>query len=200
MKFSSCIRQLFRFWVAPVVAFALWASPAGAETPGSATLFLSGENVRKELRISPSQARALDRLRTELRGEIQPFLEGRNAASASVISASIQAYDQKALAILTPTQRQNLRRIEARVLGPWLLHSPSVQTQLNLSEDQIRRINGIAERVERHNQRMHQRVERGRLTQPQRLESVRSYRLQQNPKLLGILTPEQLAAFQALSS
>lgn len=190
---------LHRVFLPAILSLALVGS-AAALTPGSTTLFLAGENVRQEVGITPTQARALDRLRRELREEIRPFCEARNAAAASMIAASVQTYDEKALALLTPAQRQKLRRVEARALGPWLLHSPSVQTELNLSDSQVRRIEAIAQRVERYNQRQHRRVDRGRITPAARLHLVREYRLSQNPKLLSILTPEQLQAFQALSN
>jgi hypothetical protein len=116
-----------------------------------------------------------------------------------MLQASTAAFNRRATAVLTPAQRDQLLRIEHRILGPWMLHAPSVQEELNLSLDQKTRIAAIQDQVESYNQRLLGEVTSGRLTPAARLHRLREYRERQHSTLLRVLTTEQRQALSQMA-
>ena len=195
----SISRSCRRFLPIFLGAFYFLAGWAQADTPGSRTLLLMGDNVRQELKITKAQATAIDRLQSEYRREIVPFIERADARSLAMLQASTAAFDRRVTELLTPAQRDQLLRLEHRILGPWMLHTHSIQDELELSLDQRARIAAVAARVESYNQRLLRQVAEGRISLATRLQRLREYRQRQSQALLRILTKEQRAAWEQIS-
>jgi hypothetical protein len=181
------------------IVLAAGNQPARADAPGSHLLLLSGANARQEIGLSASQQTSLDRLIGQYRQEIAPLMGRRDAQSAAMIEASTRAFDNRARAVLTPEQQSRLLQVEAKTLGPWVLHSPSVQEQLVLTDGQIARINAIAEKTQARNSELHRQVDAGKITPQERINKMRVFRLGQHRSLERILTPEQLATLRSLA-
>lgn len=164
---------------------------ARADSPGSHLMLLTGENVQRTLNLTPAQKKSIERLVAEYRKEVAPFHEKRDARALAMIEASTRAFDNRARGILTDEQESKLYVVEARVLGPWVLHSSSVQQQLVLSESQVNRINRVAEKAKAYNNRLHREVEAGKITNAQRIEKMKEFRLRESRGLEKILTPAQ---------
>lgn len=171
-----------------------------AEMPGSETLLLGGANVQTELGLSPRQCRKIDLLRSEYRAAIQPLLLKDNASSAKALEILTTEFDAKSLALLTPSQRVALEKIQFKMLGPWILHDPSAQSKLGLSEQQKQKIASVAAKTNALNAKLSQKVLDGKITPATRINELRAYRLKQSLKLTKTLTPEQKVLFQKLGA
>lgn len=167
--------------------------------PGSHLLFLTGENVQRELALTPSQKKSISRLEAEYRQEVEPFLKRADAQAATMLKASTRAFDQRARDLLTDLQLSRLYEVEAKALGPWILHAPAVQKQLGLTNRQIAQVNRIADKTEEYNQKLHAEVTDGNLTKEQRIQKMREFRLRESRKLEKVLTTDQRKALQKLA-
>jgi Spy/CpxP family protein refolding chaperone len=172
---------------------------ARADAPGSHLLLLAGENAQREISLTASQRKSIDRLLAEYRKEVAPFFEKKDARSAAMIDASMRAFDTRARALLSPEQRAKLYVVEAKTLGPWILHSPAIQKQLLLSERQVSSINRVAERAEAYNTKLHGEVDAGKITNEERVEKMRAMRIRESRSLEKILTSAQREQLRALA-
>lgn len=192
--------------LAILVAVAL---PCGATTrstdyPGSVTLLLEVPGVQKELALDKSQARRVDALRKELKSRSRALVEKAKPSDQNGLTtdqrlfALIDSNNAKALALLTAVQLDRFHQLQNQVLGYTMLVSPKLQKQLGLSNSQVSAIEKIRTRglefVAETNRSYSQRD----LSHDQRIELLRTYRLEQSARMRDVLTPAQRAAFAKL--
>jgi hypothetical protein len=179
--------------------FLAGALDARADAPGSHLMLLSGENAQREIGLTPSQRKAIERLVADYRKEVAPFHARKDSQSAAMIEASMRAFDNRARGLLSTEQRTKLYVVEAKTLGPWILHSPSVQEQLLLSDSQISRINRVLERAAAYNTKLFKEVDAGKLTNAQRIEKMREFRVRESRSLERILNSSQREQFRKMA-
>ncbi len=192
--------------LAILVALAL---PCGATTrstdyPGSVTLLLEVTGVQKELALDKNQSRRVDALRKELKSRSRTLVEKARPADQNGLTtdqrlfALIDSNNAKALALLTPVQLDRFHQLQNQVLGYTMLVSPKLQQQLGLSKRQVSAIEKIRTRglefVAETNRSYAQRD----LSHDQRIELLRTYRVEQSARMRTVLTPAQHAAFAKL--
>jgi Spy/CpxP family protein refolding chaperone len=158
------------------------------------------DNVRNDLRISPSQAIKLDAIRNALRAEARKIVAsaGSSAATLRNAEASLQkaatTANARALALLTPAQKSRLTQIEHQLLGGTLLASPSVQKQLALSTSQITSIEKIRAGEATYTNKVNADFHEGLISHQDRIELLRARRLADADRMMSVLTPEQRKA------
>jgi hypothetical protein len=201
---------VFRFLAALVgigicfVASTVGATTAAVDHPGSLPLLLGVEKVRSELKLDSLQRALLDSLRDEYKSAARkltqpmPKTAQERAAAQAKLQQLNQQFNRRALSILNPAQRGKFATIEARFLGSTLLHSPGVQAKLKLSEEQKQRIEAIRQKGIAYVGKVNRKFEKGKISQQQRLQLLRSRRMAQGAEMLRLLTPEQRSAILAL--
>lgn len=175
------------------------ASAASATHPGSLVLFLSGEQVQKELRVTPLQAVVLDSLKSEYQEQIGELFKSTDDTNPDAKFTKLNAsFNKRALSTLSTRQKKELPRIEHSALKGWMLTLPHVQQELGLSEKQISRITRLQEKLDRENQKQHDRVNKGKISNARRLSILREKRLDASERMESLLTPDQLQSFLKL--
>jgi len=188
-----------------LAAAPLHASVRASDHPGSLAILLGLDSVRSELAISKSQAAKLDALRTEYRSEARSIVQsaGTTKDSKSEAAAALEKITAQsnadALKVLSSSQTARLRTIEHRVLGPSLLASPSVQKQLGLSKDQSASIERIRQNGLLKVSQINHDFEDAKLTQPERIDALRSNRLKVAKAMAAVLTPAQAQTLSTLA-
>ncbi len=186
------------FALAIVFGVLLFQADARAQSTGSRVLLLGAENVRNELRLSSAQRQSLDSLRKKYREEARELVSAGDAGSASRLQTITQAYDNQAIAVLSPAQAKSLGLIERKVLGAWMLTSPEVQQKLALTDSQKSKVARIQQQLYDKNAEQNRLLDEGKITPFQRLEKLRNTRLKSTRSLEKLLTKQQLAALRSI--
>lgn len=168
--------------------------------PGALPILLGLDNVRKDLKISFSQATKLDAIRSNFRTEARKIVAAAGTSSATLhtAEASLQkaaaTANSGALAVLTPAQKSRLIQIEHQLLGGTLLTSPAVQKQLGLSTAQIASIEKIRTKETAYTNKVNADFHEGLISHQERIELLRARRLADANRMMSVLTPEQRKA------
>lgn len=171
---------------------------------GAVPVLLGLDSVRKELGLSQNQCLKLDKIRADFKADVRlittaaPVSATEKKAANSTVKDLLAQYNDKAVAVLTPSQNERLVQIEHQTLGGSVLFLPGLQKQLGLSQGQIAAIDKIHAEGEAFSSRVTASFENGDITLPERLETLKSYRLKQSAKVLRILTPEQRKTFETM--
>lgn len=177
---------------------------ATTEHPGSVPVFLGLDSVRKELGLTKSQCAQLDKIRSAFKSDVRLITTRPTASPAeknaanSTVKSLVSRYNEKAVAVLTPSQHARLVQIERQTLGGWMLFLPGEQKLLGLTAGQVAGINKIRSQGEAFSSQLSSSFEKGDITLQERLVALRNYRLKQAAKCLKVLTPAQRKAFQSL--
>jgi hypothetical protein len=201
MKLSLTLRaSLFLFFVflsGPILA-------AGTEHPGSVPVLLGLDSVRNELGLTKSQRTKLDQIRSNFKADARlittrpPTTQVEKSAANSTVKALIAKYNQKAVAVLTPTQHARLVEIERQTLGGLMLFLPGEQKQLQLSPGQVNALAKIRADGEAYASQITNSFEKGDISLQERLVKLRNYRIKQSDRCLRVLSPAQQKAFKNL--
>jgi len=172
---------------------------------GSVPVLLGLDSVRKELKISRSQAAQLDQIRTGFKAGARKLVAqtpanpaARRSAEATLVRLKTKA-NAEALAVLTPTQRCRLAQIEYQILGGTMLLSPSVQKTLGLSASQIASIGKLQQKGIKYAGAVNQRFENGKISHHERVALLRTHRTKQAEAMIRLLTPAQRTTLKTLS-
>ena len=176
-----------------------------ADHLGSVAVLLGLDSVRKELKITRTQAGQLDQIRAgfkagarKLTAQAPSGPAARRSADATLARLKTKA-NADALAVLTPTQRCRLAQIEYQVLGGTILLSHSVQKTLGLSPSQVASINKLEQKGFKYAGAVNQRFENGKISHHERLSLLRTNRIKQAQAMLHVLTPAQRTTLKTLS-
>jgi hypothetical protein len=194
---SAAIALFLMFAAGPLVA-------ASIEHPGSVPVLLGLDSVRRELGLTKSQCARLDRIRSDFKADAHlitahpPATPVEKAAANATVKALIARYNEKAIAVLTPSQHARLVQIERQTLGGLMLFLPGEQKLLGLTAAQIAAIGKVRSDGEAFASRVTSSFEKGAITLQERLTTLKNYRLKQAANCLRTLTREQRKTFQSL--
>jgi hypothetical protein len=194
---SAAIALFLMFPAGPLVA-------ASIEHPGSVPVLLGLDSVRSELGLTKSQCARLDRIRSDFKADAHlitarpPATPVEKAAANATVKALIARYNEKAIAVLTPSQHARLVQIERQTLGGLMLFLPGEQKLLGLTAGQIAAIGKVRSDGEAFASRVTSSFEKGAITLQERLTTLKNYRLKQAANCLRTLTREQRKTFQSL--
>jgi hypothetical protein len=187
-----------------LVASSLNAAIAPSEHPGSVPILLGLDKVRAELKIDSLQKAVLDSIRSEYKAAVRKLTdpmpvtpEQRVAAEKQLVSLN-ERYNQRALSVLSDSQRKRFIQLEHHVLGASMLYSPKVQKKVGLTADQQKQVQGVLGEEKAFVAKLNKQFEAGKISYQDRLELLRSKRLAQGAQLLKLLTPEQRDALSSL--
>ena len=195
--FSAAIALFLMFLAGPLMA-------ASIEHPGSVPVLLGLDSVRKELGLTKSQCANLDKIRANFKADAHlitgrpPATPAEKAAANATVKALIARYNEKAIAVLTPSQHERLVQIERQTLGGLMLFLPGEQKLLGLTAGQIAAIGKVRSDGEAFASRVTSLFEKGAITLQERLTTLKNYRLKQAANCLRTLTREQRKTFQSL--
>jgi hypothetical protein len=194
---SAAIALFLMFPAGPLVA-------ASIEHPGSVPVLLGLDSVRSELGLTKSQCARLDRIRSDFKADAHlitarpPATPAEKAAANATVKALIARYNEKAIAVLTPSQHARLVQIERQTLGGLMLFLPGEQKLLGLTAAQIAAIGKVRSDGEAFASRVTSSFEKGAITLQERLTTLKNYRIKQAANCLRTLTREQRKTFQSL--
>ncbi|MFV0338312.1 MAG: hypothetical protein ACK5LK_08745 [Chthoniobacterales bacterium] len=170
---------------------------ANNEHPGSLLLFLSGDQVRKELKITKLQAAVLDSLKNEYQEQAQGLFKNSQTPTRDLAELETN-FNKRTLSTLSSKQKAALPRIEHAALKGWMLTLPQVQKEIGLDAKQIRSIEKAQNRLSRQNAKLLSQVSEGKISNARRLSTLREARLDAAEHIEASLTPDQLQAFLKL--
>jgi hypothetical protein len=178
--------------------------PLPDTVPGSDTLLLGIHTVRKELGVTSLQGALLDSIRKEYREEARKVVaragdtvESKKAAQLK-LDALTDSFDKRSLSVLNTKQRQRLAEIEHQMLGGYMLLSPAVQRELNLTSKQKDKLAVIYHKGRAYVSKVNRWFEEGSVSYNERLLYLREDRLDRAEDMLDVLTKEQREKFEKL--
>lgn len=172
--------------------------------PGSDTLLLGIHTVQKELGVTSLQSALLDSIRKQYREEARKVVAkaGDTAQSKKAAQLKLDAltdnFDQRSLNVLNTKQRQRLAEIEHQMLGGYMLLSPTVQHELDLTPKQKEKLSVIWHKGQAYVSKVNGWFEAGRVSFNERLLYLREDRLDRAEDMLEVLTKEQRQKFEKL--
>jgi len=182
----------------------LLATTVAVDHPGALPVLLGLDGVRKELKVDSLQRAVLDSLRDEYKSAARkltnpmPVTPEQRIAAEKQLGQINERFNQRALSVLSDTQRQRFQEIEHQVLGATRLYSPAVQSKIGLTEKQKQAVEAIRLKGLAYVGKVNHQFEDGQIGPKDRLELLRSRRISQGSALLKVLTPEQRNAFLSL--
>ncbi len=178
-------------------ATSVFATVTASDHPGSLPVLLGQDHVRKDLGLTASQARALDKIRSDFRRSARK-LAASSTGTQAALDALISSTNGKALAVLTPQQRTRVIEIQHQLLGSTMLVSPTVQKKLDLKPWQVDAIEKIRSKGVEFVGQVNGWYQNGDITQTERLELLRDRRLAQARAMEILLSPAQRRALTAM--
>ncbi|MFA7234748.1 MAG: hypothetical protein WC076_11630 [Terrimicrobiaceae bacterium] len=172
--------------------------------PGSVPILLGLDSVKKELGLTKIQCGKLETIRADFKADARsitarpPSTPLEKQAANSTVKALIAKYNERAVSVLTPPQHERLVQVEHQTLGGMMLFLPGEQEQLGLTAGQISALGKIRADGEVFASRVTRSFEEGDITLPERLATLRNYRVKQAAKCLRVLSPAQRKTFQSL--
>lgn len=181
----------------------LHATTRATDYPGSVTLLMELPAVRSDLALSRDQISQLHGLRQELKSRSKSLLKSPAAPSSGLtqdqrLFALIDGNNARALALLTPSQFTRFSEIQNQILSYSMLVSPQIQKQLRLSYRQKASIEALRIRGLEFVSEINRSYSSGAVSQKNRVDILRDYRLRQAEEMKSILTPAQRNAFATL--
>jgi len=181
----------------------LHATTRATDYPGSVTLLMEMPGVQSDLGLSSTQTAQIHSLRRELKSRSQSLLKspaGPNTALTSDqrLFALIDGNNARALALLTPAQFARFTEIQNQILSYSMLVSPQIQKQLRLTYRQRASVEALRVRGLEFVGEINRSYGSGAVSQKNRVDILRDYRMRQAGEMKALLTPAQRNAFAAL--
>lgn len=187
-----------------LLASSVHAAIVPSDHPGAVPILLGLDKVRAELKVDSLQRAVLDSIRSEYKAAVRkltnpmPTTPEQRVAAEKQLVALNERYNQRALSVLSDSQRKRLLQIEHHVLGASMLYSPRVQKKVGVTPEQQQQIQGVLAAEKAYVAKINRQFEAGKISYQDRLELLRSKRLSQGRQLLRLLTPEQRDALSQL--
>ena len=181
----------------------LHATTRATDYPGSVTLLMEMPGVRSDLGLSSTQTAQIHSLRRELKSRSQALLKSPSVGSTGLtpdqqLFALIDDNNARALALLTPRQFARFSEIQNQILSYSMLVSPQVQKQLRLTYRQRASVEALRIRGLEFVGEINRSYGSGAVSQKNRVDILRDYRMRQAGEMKALLTPAQRNAFAAL--
>jgi hypothetical protein len=200
---------MFKKTLLAIIGIALAASaPLHATTratdyPGSVTLLMEMPGVQSDLGLSSTQTAQIHSLRRELKSRSQSLLNSPAGPNTGLtpdqrLFALIDGNNARALALLTPAQFARFTEIQNQILSYSMLVSPQIQKQLRFSYRQRASVEALRVRGLEFVGEINRSYGSGAVSQKNRVDILRDYRMRQAGEMKALLTPAQRNAFAAL--
>ena len=191
------------FGLALAASAQLHATTRATDYPGSVTLLMEMPGVRSDLGLSRDQIAQVHGLRQELKSRSQSLLKSQAAPSTGLtqdqrLFALIDGNNARALALLTPAQFARFTEIQNQILSYSMLVSPQIQKQLRLTYRQRASVEALRVRGLEFVGEINRSYGSGAVSQKNRVDILRDYRMRQAGEMKALLTPAQRNAFAAL--
>lgn len=203
-----------RFFVGLLAAVALLSSLSAAvsttasvvsskENPGSLPILISLERVSRDLHLTSLQKSVVAGLRNDYRTAALKITQAGRGTSSDTVQLQMKldhlaaTFNERALAVLNPSQRVRLREIERQVLGGTLLTSPSEQKFLGMTDVQKKKIAAIHQDSMKQASAINHEATAGKLNYHQQIMALRKIRKQHAAAMLKVLTPAQLKTWKS---
>ena len=181
----------------------LHATTRATDYPGSVTLLMEMPGVQSDLGLSSTQTAQIHSLRRELKSRSQSLLKSPAAPNTGLtpdqrLFALIDGNNARALALLTPAQFARFTEIQNQILSYSMLVSPQIQKQLRLTYRQRASVEALRVRGLEFVGEINRSYGSGAVSQKNRVDILRDYRMRQAGEMKALLTPAQRNAFAAL--
>ena len=181
----------------------LHATTRATDYPGSVTLLMEMPGVQSDLGLSSTQTAQIHSLRRELKSRSQSLLKSPAAPNTALtpdqrLFALIDGNNARALALLTPAQFARFTEIQNQILSYSMLVSPQIQKQLRLTYRQRASVEALRIRGLEFVAEINRSYGSGAVSQKNRVDILRDYRMRQAGEMKALLTPAQRNAFAAL--
>ena len=191
------------FGLALAASAPLQATTRATDYPGSVTLLMEMPSVRSDLGLSSTQTAQIQSLRRELKSRSQSLLKSPAAPNTGLtpdqrLFALIDGNNARALALLTPTQFARFTEIQNQILSYSMLVSPQIQKQVHLTYRQRASVEALRVRGLEFVAEINRSYGSGAVSQKNRVDILRDYRMRQAGEMKALLTPAQRNAFAAL--
>jgi hypothetical protein len=191
------------FGLALAASAPLQATTRATNYPGSVTLLMEMPGVRSDLGLSSTQTAQIHSLRRELKSRSESLLKSPAAPNTGLtpdqrLFALIDGNNARALALLTPSQFARFTEIQNQILSYSMLVSPQIQKQLRLTYRQRASVEALRVRGLEFVGEINRSYGSGAVSQKNRVDILRDYRVRQAEEMKALLTPAQRNAFAAL--
>jgi len=191
------------FGLALAASAPLQATTRATDYPGSVTLLMEMPSVRSDLGLSSTQTAQIHSLRRELKFRSESLLKSPAAPNTGFTSdqrlfALIDGNNARALELLTPTQFARFSEIQNQILSYSMLVAPQIQKQLRLTYRQRASVEALRVRGLEFVAEINRSYGSGAVSQKNRVDILRDYRMRQAGEMKALLTPAQRNAFAAL--
>ena len=181
----------------------LHATTRATDYPGSVTLLMEMPGVQSDLGLSSTQTAQINSLRRELKSRSQSLLKSPAGPNTGLtpdqrLFALIDGNNARALALLTPAQFARFTEIQNQILSYSMLVSPQIQKQVHLSYRQRASVEALRVRGLEFVAEINRSYGSGAVSQKNRVDILRDYRMRQAGEMKALLTPAQRNAFAAL--
>lgn len=181
----------------------LHATTRATDYPGSVTLLMEMPSVQSDLGLSSTQTAQIHSLRRELKSRSQSLVKSPTGPNTGLtpdqrLFALIDGNNARALALLTPTQFVRFSEIQNQILSYSMLVSPQIQKQLRLTYRQRASVEALRIRGLEFVSEINRSYGSGAVSQKNRVDILRDYRMRQAGEMKALLTPAQRNAFAAL--
>ena len=181
----------------------LHATTRATDYPGSVTLLMEMPGVQSDLGLSSTQTAQIHSLRRELKSRSQSLLKSPAGPNTGLtpdqrLFALIDGNNARALALLTPAQFARFTEIQNQILSYSMLVSPQIQKQLRLTYRQRASVEALRVRGLEFVAEINRSYGSGAVSQKNRVDILRDYRMRQAGEMKALLTPAQRNAFAAL--
>jgi hypothetical protein len=189
--------------VALAASAPLHATTRATDYPGSVTLLMEMPGVQSDLGLSSTQTAQIHSLRRELKSRSQSLLKSPASPNTGLtpdqrLFALIDGNNARALALLTPAQFARFTEIQNQILSYSMLVSPQIQKQLRLTYRQRASVEALRVRGLEFVGEINRSYGSGAVSQKNRVDILRDYRMRQAGEMKALLTPAQRNAFAAL--
>lgn len=167
------------------------------ENPGSLPILISLDHVSQDLHLTSLQKSVIVGLRSDYRTAAMKLMRTPHQTPAQIADAQKKleqlsvSFNQRAIDVLTPSQRHRLREVERQVLGGTLLVAPSEQKLLGLSQEQQQKIEKIHQDSYQKAMDIDLRADQGKMNYHRQILALRRNRKNHGAKMLRVLTPAQ---------
>lgn len=162
---------------------------------GSGFGLLMMPEVQKEIGLTEQQIQQIQQLMMEQREQMQALMQQMRDATPEqrqkLMEQATQKWDQGMSKILQPAQKARLRELQLQAEGSMALMRPDVAKELNLSEEQKKKISSIMEQYRQKQMQLWQQGAGPNVDRQAMFQQIQQLRQQMDKELVAVLTAQQ---------
>ncbi|MCS7308798.1 MAG: hypothetical protein NZ741_01125, partial [Armatimonadetes bacterium] len=129
--------------------------------------------------------------REQMREMMQQMRDATPEQRQQLMQQAMQGWDEGLGKILQPNQKARLRELQLQAEGTFALMRPDVAKELNLSEEQKKKIGDIMQQYRQRQMQLWQPGADPNEDRQARFQQMQQLRQQMDKEILGVLTPQQ---------